>query len=286
MSVAPQLRWRGLEGGPVTRGLLGDVVLKAFEVITGLVKDKAVDFAASLVVQRVDDQVDAGVYALVAAIADQLKGSGHKVSGSVPASQEPMLVLIHGTFVDTASTFGKLWALHPQRVRALFDHYGGRVYALDHPTLGASPIANALTLVERLPDGARLHLLTHSRGGLVAEVLARACAAPLTPQELALFADVPADGDSAAQDHAQQREELRALVERAQAKGIRVERVVRVACPARGTLLASQRLDAYLSVLKWTIDLAGVPLLPGFVDFLAEVARRRADPRRSPAWRR
>jgi hypothetical protein len=35
-------------------------------------------------------------------------------------------------------------------------------------------MANALTLVNALPDGARLHLATHSRGGLVAEVLARA----------------------------------------------------------------------------------------------------------------
>jgi hypothetical protein len=64
-----------------------------------------------------------------------------------------------------------------------------------------------------------------------------------------------------------------------------VERVVRVACPARGTLLASKRLDAYLSVLKWTLDLAGLPVLPELLGFLAEVARRRADPSRSPAWR-
>ena len=63
---------------------------------------------------------------------------------------------------------------------------------------------------------------------------------------------------------------------------MRVERVVRVACPARGTLLASKRLDAYLSVLKWALELAGVPVLPALVDFLAEVARRRADPAELP----
>jgi hypothetical protein len=70
------------------------------------------------------------------------------------------------------------------------------------------------------------------------------------------------------------------------AKGIHVERVVRVACPARGTLLASKRLDAYLSVLKWTLELAGVPVVPALVDFLTEVARRRADPPSCPAWPR
>ena len=57
----------------------------------------------------------------------------------------------------------------------LFNAYDDRVYALDHPTVGVSPIANALTLVNACPQGARLHLLTHSRGGLVAEVLALVC---------------------------------------------------------------------------------------------------------------
>ena len=61
----------------------------------------------------------------------------------------------------------------------LFDaHYGDRVYALDHPTLGASPIANALTLARGVAGAARgCTCVSHSRGGLVAEVLARVCAA-------------------------------------------------------------------------------------------------------------
>ena len=52
---------------------------------------------------------------------------------------------------------------------------------------------------------------------------------------------------------------------------------MRVACPARGTLLASKRLDAYLSVFKWTLELAGIPVAPALLEFLAEVAQRRAD---------
>src|SRR5690606_18484558 len=66
------------------------------------------------------------------------------------------------------------------------------------------------------------------------------------------------------------------------ARRIKVDRVIRVACPARGTLLASRRLDAYLSVLKWTMELAGAEILPQLVDFLAEVARRRTDPAELP----
>ena len=277
--VPSQLRWRGLEAAAPTRsgGFLGDVLLTAFEVLTGFTKDKAVSFVASQVVRKVDGQVDAGVYALRREALTPLKGSGLKVA-QVPAPNnpltEPLLVLIHGTFVDTFSTFGKLWALHPQRVNELFSFYGGRVYALDHPTVGASPVANAMTLVQALPQGARLHLATHSRGGLVAEVLARIGAQRrIEAADLEFF-----EGEA----YATQRQELQALAAAMAAKDIRVERVVRVACPARGTLLASKRLDAYLSVLKWSLELAGVPAVPMLVDFLTEVARRRADPSELP----
>jgi hypothetical protein len=275
VAVPAQLRWRGLEqAAPTrTRGFLGDVLLSAFEVLTGFAKEPAADFVASRVVQRIDGQVDAGVYTLAPEALSPLKDSGHKLD-QVPASDEPMLVLIHGTFVETVSTFGKLWVMHPQRVRELFRVYGGRVYALDHPTLGASPVANALTLVKALPPGARLHLATHSRGGLVAEVLARVAGQrQLGAEDLAAFPGA---------EYASQRRELQDLAAAVVAKDIRVERVVRVACPARGTLLASKRLDAYLSVLKWSLDLVGVPVVPSLLDFLTEVARRRADPGEIP----
>ena len=283
IAVPSQLRWRGLEQAAPTRsgGFLGDVVLQVFEVLTGFAKDAAVDFATSAVVRKVDGQVDAGVYALKRESLAPLKGSGLKLvqvpAPAQPATQ-PLLVLVHGTFVDTFSTFGKLWVLHPQRVAELFAHYGGRVYALDHPTVGRSPIDNALTLVQALPDGARLHLATHSRGGLVAEVLA------LVAERIAAGRDLGADdyaffeGD----DHATHRKALKTLAAAVRVKGIRVDRIVRVACPARGTLLASKRLDAYLSVLKWSIELAGVPVLPAMVDFLTEVACRRARPDELP----
>ena len=52
---------------------------------------------------------------------------------------------VHGTFSDTVGTFCKLWTLHNPTVRQLFASYGDRVYGLDHPTLGVSPIANALS---------------------------------------------------------------------------------------------------------------------------------------------
>ena len=277
--VSAQLGWPGLEATGTrgaARGWMGQAVLSAVEVVTGLFKDPAVSLAAAAVTHKVDGAVDEGVYQLKPdALPPTLKGSGLK-RAKVDAAEDggPLLVLVHGTFVDTISTFGKLWTMHPQTVRDLFRHYKGRVYALDHPTMGESPITNALALVRAMPAGARLHLVTHSRGGLVAEALARACGGgPLGNDELALFDDAK---------YARHRTDLQALVKMAQNKGLKVERMVRVACPARGTLLASKRFDAYLSVLQWGLQLAGVPVAPQLVDFLHEVARRRGDPAEIP----
>jgi tetratricopeptide (TPR) repeat protein len=266
VAVPTRLQWQLEDASPTrgaTRGFLGDVFVKTVEVITGLAEDKAADFVASKVVKSFDGQVDEGVYRLDARRLEPLKGQSH--SPIAPGSGAS-LVLIHGTFSQTAGTFGKLWASHPEIVQQLFSAYGGGVYALDHATLGRSPIENAITLAQASPDGARLHLLTHSRGGLVAEVLARVCADPRAPIG-GWFEGDPESGARLA--------ELAAIVAR---KRIQIDRVVRVACPARGTLLASKRFDAYLSVVKWALELAQIPVAPQLLDLLGEVARRRADP--------
>ena len=298
IEVPTQLRWRGLEaaasnaGAAASRGsplaLLGEVMLSGFDVVRDAVVDNAAGLAAKVLAARIDDQVAPGVYPLPdAGRLAKFKGSGVAALKALPAGDEPLLVFIHGTFSNTASGFGDLWSQHPQRVKALFDHYGEqRVYALDHPTLTQSPVANAMALAQALPQGARVHLLTHSRGGLVAEVLARAAsgAAAIDDELKAIGADAAQDPSLDADALARLRGELNVLraeltplAELLQQRGVRIERVVRVACPARGTLLASGRLDAFLSVFKWTLSLAGAPVLPEIVDFLAAVAQNRTD---------
>jgi hypothetical protein len=274
VQVPVQLRWRGLEQGVAargpSRGLLGDVFLTGIDIIAGGAKGKLADFAASQVVALFDGQVDGGVYHLDSQQLPKLKGRKPAVIADAVASDGPMLVFVHGTFCDTCGTFARLWTDHPQLVRLLFERYRGHVFALDHPTLGATPIANALTLAKAMPPGARLHLATHSRGGLVAETLARVAANP--DAILGPSAGIP-------REHAA---ELKALAQEVKKKSLTVERVVRVACPARGTLLASKRLDAYLSVVKWSLELASIPIAPALVDLLAEIAQKRADPEALP----
>jgi pimeloyl-ACP methyl ester carboxylesterase len=270
--VPARLSWRGLNHPSATRGGepagFGDAQIEAVKVLTGFVKDKAAKIIAAEATKKIDGQVDPGVYKLSADELPRLKDHVPKVTKiQVAADGGPILVLAHGTFVDTSSTFRNLWS-YRTRVENLFNYYGGRVYALDHPTVGASPIANALTLAETLPTNARLHLVTHSRGGLVAEVLARVAGGH----------GLRAEDFFKGTDYTQHRADLAKLVEILNQRSIRIERMVRVACPARGTLLASRRLDAYLSVFKWSLQLAGVPVVPEIVDFLAEIAMRRTDP--------
>jgi len=277
--IPGRLKWAGRERDVAQRGAqrgaLGDVLVSAVEIVTGVGKDSATDFAASEVVRKVDAQVNPGVYRLSPGALKKLKDTAPPLPAeSVAADRNSALVFVHGTFSETSGSFGKLWLQHPQLVQSLFRHYEERVYGLDHPTLGVSPIENALTLARACRKNARIHLITHSRGGLVAEVLARVCANPkLGAGDFAHF-----KGDR----YATQRKALKELADIVADRKLGVERIVRVACPARGTLLASKRLDAYVSVFKWSLELAGVPVAPELVDFLGEVARRRADPELLP----
>ena len=278
VEVSPQLGWNGMESAALanpgaTRGGAGDLVLKVIEIV-GL-KGRAQELVASKLVQRMDDRVIEGVYALHPESLTPLKGRPPIQTMETAPAGGTVLVFVHGTCSTTCeSGFANLWARHPQLVASLFSHYNNRVYALDHATLGKTPIDNALTLVRACPPDTRLHLITHSRGGLVAEVLARSAALPQLDQ-----AGEDLFGEEGWQP---QRDLLRELIQLMQEKRISVDRTVRVACPARGTLLASQRLDAYISVFRWALTLAGIPVVPELVDFLAGVARERTDPNTLP----
>ena len=219
----------------------------------------------------------------------------------LPPSSEPLLVFIHGTASSCFGSFGKLWETANKAGKAareaLAARYGHRVWAWEHRSLTASPIQNALELARRLPDGAELHLVTHSRGGLVgellclgerdkgkdpfrAELLETLFAADRTLAEqlgLSPLEAVAAKERDAA--YAADRECLKTLIELLDAKQLRIRRFVRVACPARGTTLASGRLDRWLSVVN---HLMGNGLVGDTADFLLAVVKERTDPRTLP----
>lgn len=212
---------------------------------------------------------------------------------------DPILVFIHGTGSSCDGSYRKLWdgAVGAAARRALQARYGDRVYALEHRSLTVSPIQNALDLVRHLPKNAQVHLVTHSRGGLIGELL---CLAqrdrtddPLKAEFIyTLFAAdrtlaeqiglAPLD-EAALQQRDQvyqsDRERLKQLLSLLDTQQIKVGRFVRVACPARGTTLASGRLDRWLSVLD---HLTGHGLLGDAADFMFAVVKERTDPRTLP----
>ncbi len=191
------------------------------------------------------------------------------------ADDEPLLLFIHGTFSSTLGSFGELFRA-PGPAATLQTDYPGRIYGFEHRTLTESPVANALALVKWLPENARLHLVSHSRGGLVADLL---CLTPLVDQQGLLSDDylkrLPADDQR----------DLPKLVEALRDKRPRVERFVRVASPSRGTTLASGRLDRWLSVMSHLIS--KVPVLGSTVgdavqDLILAMVKERTDPETLP----
>ena len=223
----------------------------------------------------------------------------------LPVNAGPLLVFLHGTASSGQGSFGKLWDAgnaEAARLReALLPSYGDRVFSLEHRTLTESPIDNALALAKRLPEGAEIHLVSHSRGGLVGEVMALSgctdLGKTLTKEHVkTLFAAdrtlapqlglLPlSEAEMKARDAAydSDRKRLLELVDVFSQKKLRVGRFVRVACPARGTTLASGRLDRWLSVLDYVATAAtGDGLFADGLDFLLAVVKERTDPRTLP----
>ncbi|TDH28833.1 CHAT domain-containing protein [Segetibacter sp. 3557_3] len=156
------------------------------------------------------------------------------------------LLLLHGTASSTKGSFEGLIKQQGGTVyRALFKKYGGRIIAFEHRTFTESPIRNVIALLEQLPNDITLDLLSHSRGGLVGEVLARIGSDTgdgiFTKKELALLGK----NEEAAGLIA----EIATLQATVSTKRIRINRFIRVACPAAGTTLVSDRMDTILNVL-------------------------------------
>jgi hypothetical protein len=205
-----------------------------------------------------------------------------------------LLVFIHGTGSSTSGSFGHLCTAEPELWKSLVDDYGEHIYGFEHRTLSQSPIENALDLVRSLPHGAHLSLVSHSRGGLVADLL---CLADFGSQIENYSYPFPSPGtrdahlretilDDLRDAYEEQRGMLLKLACELRDRKLVIHRYARIASPANGTLLASGNFDVFLS---------GVLTLLGAVPFLyssmlyrefrravIEIAKRRTDPHMVP----
>ncbi|MBT2747300.1 MULTISPECIES: CHAT domain-containing protein [unclassified Lysobacter] len=256
----------------------GDLMVHALRIMDvniddwlGPVKDMAADAIAREVARRIDHRPLEGRDGLGLWRTDER--TPYASAGMSERSPEPALVMLHGFFSNARGSFGGLWEpAGAPTLEALRRRYGEAMLAFDHCTLGESPVRNALDLARALPEGQELHLLAYSRGGLVGELLSRIQAeVPFGDRELERYArGFPADAD-----------ELRELVRTLRDKGVRVTRYVRVATPVRGTWLASNRLDRWLSIFWNVLRLAvpqGAQQVADFVfDLIATVIKKRLD---------
>lgn len=293
ISLSPPLR----AGVKQQRGWLG-LGIKVLEFFGIDVKEKAAGALCKAFEEKVLGHAP-GLYRCPLTGTPSLALTPVAKNATLAAAGGPMLMFLHGTASSTEGGFGKLWkgAAGEAARTALAERYGERAFAWEHRTLTHSPIRNALELAQRLPKGAELHLVSHSRGGLVGELLCLGQRErkddPLSDAQLqALFKadrtiarqldlDPLPDADEKARDEAYQADRglLAELLKTLDEREITVTRFVRVACPARGTTLASGRLDRWLSVLDY---LTGNGLIGDVADFMLGVVKERTDPRTLP----
>ena len=281
-------------GAPPTRGAIGDLLLQGLKILHIDPVAAGANLAVREVISKFEDSLDPGPGLYV--LSDPRTVERQVRAESELDNRAPYLLFLHGTASSFTGSFGGLAPdpeakgerIPPDDWDALKAKYPGRILALQHKTLSVSPVQNALDAAKLLPEGAQLHLVSHSRGGLIGELL---CLNDLPKAYLESFAKMPDDVDTDNRDEiASIRKKEAEFIEQLAAELARkhfvVQRFVRVASPARGTILASKRLDLYLSVLLNILGL--IPVLSESTLYTLlkavtlETARRRTDPRQLP----
>lgn len=196
------------------------------------------------------------------------------------------LLLIHGTLSSSIDAFGQL--NDSDTWQKLLKQYKSNVMAFDHYTLSESPIKNALDFLKSCPDKCSLDIMSHSRGGLVADILAKCDYNNNETQEVGfskneqdIFLKKKEKADAEGKDEIQEYELIQEINKLVVKKQITINKIVRVASPANGTTILSQRVDHFFNLLLNTISLAfGIknPLYGVVKSFLLELISQKDDP--------
>lgn len=199
-------------------------------------------------------------------------------AGDTTVKAGPILLFIHGTNSSSTGSFAELagsdlWAYMTKT-------YGGNVLAFNHETLTKSPLQNAAELAAQLPANAEIHLITHSRGGLVGEILARCgdsdtagAEIGFTAAEVALLNKEGRTGDV---------EWIGKLQDACRKQPFKITKFVRVACPTGGTTILAKRLDHFLNislnVIGFAMPLTAKPVYDAMKDLLTAAIDQKNDP--------
>ena len=198
-------------------------------------------------------------------------------------TRKPVLLWLHGAWENTASCFGELWesrqGYHATAyLQRLFAPYGEQVFTLEQHTLTVSPIQHALAVLRSFPDQTRLHIISHGLGGLVGELLSQLALKRRTRQSNGEFLSLNDSGEAlftelelqafASAERQADWQALQEINQLCRQKHMTVERFVRVACPARGSALASNSVEDQLSLLFNVANLTPTLRTQHLADFL------------------
>ena len=242
------------------RGIVGKIAVKILRVFVKKAFEKAIDLGVKKIALKLEDKhlqygitekselwheiVDKeGAIKKDAAIFTVDKDFKFHIFKDTAASSKPYFLFIHGTNSDTRGAFIDLQS--SAAWSTLHDIYGNNVIAFQHRTLTKSPLENTAELAALLPNNIELHILSHSRGGLIGDILNRYSSNTDAP---AGFNNIHTDLLEKEEDRENDIANIYALNALFKEKKIKITKFIRVACPAAGTKLASKRLDHILNV--------------------------------------
>ncbi|WP_372756201.1 CHAT domain-containing protein [Mariniflexile sp.] len=199
-----------------------------------------------------------------------------RIKYSPPSNtSKPFLLLLHGTLSTSMDAFQKLNS-NNSAWNDIVGKYGNRIWALDHYTLSVSPLQNALDFLNACPNGCTIDIISHSRGGLVADILAkcdyRNNVVGFSTNEINIL---KSEGEKAHYEF------MEAINKIAKNKKLTVNKVIRVAAPASGTTILSRRIDHFFNLFLNAVSIAfGIanPLYHTVKGFLLELVSQKDNP--------
>lgn len=236
------------------RGIIGKIAVKLLKVFA----KKAIDGGIEKIAKKLEDKHL--LNHIEAPVIKQLRAQGFPANGATllrvnkafqlkpykaKTSGDPFFLFIHGTNSDTYGAYEDLQ--NSTAWETLHDIYGENVLAFQHRTLTESPLENVVKLVKLLPNNARLHIISHSRGGLVGDILNKYCSSEGPSKG---FKKRHIDLLESEEDRESDIENIKQLRQLFTKKKLTIEKFIRVACPGAGTKLASKRLDHVLNVFS------------------------------------
>ena len=193
--------------------------------------------------------------------------------GRLPSqwSDQKYLLFIHGTASSTKGSFKYLSTENPDLWKKLLAAYPKRILAFEHRTLTESPWENTLKLIQSLPSEIQIDVISHSRGGIIGEILSRMEGGKFFSQDIQKK-KISKDF----QDDLNMIEKLESVL---QEKKIKIDKFIRVACPANGTILLGSRLDCWVNLffngLKLIPSISGSVGLSLISDFTKALVHER-----------